>query len=116
MSLPETSSYGEAVIQLVMALTPNFARIVATVTADDIKKFLHSSATEEEKQQVRDAPTDEIRRRFVGGYLIRTNQVTAARLNGKESKVTKVSSKAAKTLRSRKASVNTEAVVAAQLT
>jgi hypothetical protein len=64
-----------------MALIPNFDRIVATITAADIEKFLHSAAPEDEKQRVRDAATNEIRMRLVGGYLIRTNQVTAARLN-----------------------------------
>ena len=64
-----------------MALIPNFDRIVATVTAADIEKFLHSSAPEDDKQRVRDAATNEIKMRLVGGYLIRTNQVTAARLN-----------------------------------
>jgi hypothetical protein len=64
-----------------MALIPNFDRIVATVTAADIEKFLHSSAPEDDKQRVRDAATTEIKMRLVGGYLIRTNQVTAARLN-----------------------------------
>jgi hypothetical protein len=100
-----------------MALTPNFDRIVATVTAADIKKFLHSTATEEEKQQVRDAPSEEIRMRFVGGYLIRTKQVTPDRLNPKPAKAVKVVSiKAAKTPRPRKARVSTEVAIAMQLT
>ena len=64
-----------------MALIPNFDRIVATVTALDIEKFLRSAAPDDDKQRVRDAATHEIRMRLVGGYLIRTNQVTPARLN-----------------------------------
>jgi hypothetical protein len=70
-----------------MALIPNFDRIVATVTAADIEKFLHSTAPEDDKQRVRDAATTEIKMRLVGGYLIRTNQVTAARLNPASVKV-----------------------------
>jgi len=64
-----------------MALTPNFDRIVATVTDSDIEKFLHSTAPEDDKQRVRVAASHEIKMRLVGGYLIRTNQVTPARLN-----------------------------------
>ena len=78
-----------------MAQIPNFDRIVATVTALDIEKFLRSSAPEDDKQRVRDAATDEIKMRFVGGYLIRTNQVTLARFNPTQKKV-KASGKATK--------------------
>jgi hypothetical protein len=99
-----------------MAVTPNFDRIVATITAVDIQKFFHSTATEDEKEQVRNAPTDEIRMRFVGGYLIRTNQITPARLNRKELKVKKVRSKAARTPKPCKTLVSTQVVVATQLT
>jgi hypothetical protein len=90
-----------------MALTPNFARIVATITASDIQKFLHSAAPEDDKQQVRDAPTDEIRMRFVGGYLIRTNQVTPARLNPKPAKAKKITSKSVTPRKPRKPRVST---------
>ena len=65
-----------------MALTPNFDRIVATITASDIEKFLRSAAPDDDKQRVLNAGTNEIKMRLVGGYLIRTNQVTPARLNG----------------------------------
>ena len=65
-----------------MALTPNFDRIVATITASDIEKFLRSGAPDDDKQRVLNASTTGIQMRLVGGYLIRTNQVTAARLNG----------------------------------
>ena len=64
-----------------MALTPNFDRIVATITASDIEKFLRSAAPEDDKQRVMNARTEEIKMRLVGGYLIRTNQITPARLN-----------------------------------
>ena len=84
-----------------MALIPNFDRIVATVTAADIEKFLHSSAPEDDKQRVRDAATNEIKMRLVGGYLIRTNQVTAARLNPASVKTKAV--KAAKPAKAAKA-------------
>jgi hypothetical protein len=70
-----------------MALIPHFDRIVATVTTLDIEKFLHSNAPDDDKQRVRDAATDEIRMRLVGGYLIRTNQVTLARFNPTQKKV-----------------------------
>lgn len=69
-----------------MALIPNFDRIVATVTASDIEKFLHSAAPDDDKQRVRDAGSHEIKMRLVGGYLIRTNQVTSARFNAKGTK------------------------------
>jgi len=72
-----------------VALTPNFDRIVATITAADVEKFLRSAAPEDDKQRVLNAPTDEIRKRLVGGYLIRTNQVTAERLTGKPAKARK---------------------------
>src|SRR3954454_16961824 len=98
-----------------MALTPNFARIVETITAADIQKFFLSTATEDEKQQVRDAPTEEIRMRFVGGYLIRKNQITPARLKPKELKLEKVSAKAARTPKPRKQRVSTQLVVATEL-
>lgn len=64
-----------------MALTPNFDRIVATITASDIEKFLRSGAPDDDKQRVLSASTNEIKMRLVGGYLIRTNQITAARLS-----------------------------------
>jgi hypothetical protein len=64
------------------ALTPNFDRIIATITASDIENFLRSGAPDDEKQRVLNASTNEIKMRLVGGYLIRTNQITAARLNG----------------------------------
>ena len=64
-----------------MALIPNFDRIVATITASDIEKFLHSAAPDDDKQRVRDAGSMEIKMRLVGGYLIRTNQVSPTRLN-----------------------------------
>jgi hypothetical protein len=93
-----------------MALTPNFDRIVATITAADIEKFLHSAAPEDDKQRVRDAASNEIKSRLVGGYLIRTNQITPARLDPRLLK-TKVASRATKTTTARKAAkVNTVAV------
>lgn len=64
-----------------MALIPNFDRVVATITAADIEKFLKSAAPEDDKQRVRDASSDEIRMKLVGGYMIRTKQITPARLN-----------------------------------
>ncbi|HYI94781.1 MAG TPA: hypothetical protein VEX68_14640 [Bryobacteraceae bacterium] len=85
-----------------MALIPNFDRIVATITASDIDKFMHSNAPEDDKQRVRDAGSDEIRMRLVGGYLIRTNQITTARLDPKIKKA-KSSGKATKASKSPKA-------------
>src|SRR4051794_16895062 len=87
-----------------MALIPNFDRIVATVTASDIEKFLHSTAAEDDKQRVRDASSNELKKRLVGGYLIRTNQITPARLNPKpiSSKLSK-STKPVKTAKASKA-------------
>jgi len=64
-----------------MALIPNFDRIVATITPADIEKFLKSTAPEDDKQRVREARNEEIKMRLVGGYLIRTKQITTARLN-----------------------------------
>jgi hypothetical protein len=84
-----------------MALIPNFDRIVATITASDIDKFLHSAAADDDKQRVRDASSNEIRMRLVGGYLIRTNQITPARLNGKLTKP-KSSSKGTKAIKATK--------------
>jgi hypothetical protein len=95
-----------------MALTPNFDRIVATITAADVQTFFGSTATEDEKQQVRDAATDEIRMRFVGGYLIRVNQITPERLDLKTLKVKNVTSRAARARKPRKPSVTTQVVVA----
>src|SRR3954447_1164182 len=88
-----------------MALIPNFNRIVATVTASDIEKFLHSTAAEDDKQRVRDASSNELKKRLVGGYLIRTNQITPARLNPKpiSSKLSSKSTKAVKTAKASKA-------------
>lgn len=91
-----------------MALIPNFDRIVATITASDIDKFLHSSAPDDDKQRVRDAASNEIRMRLVGGYLIRTNQITPARLNPSLVKP-KVSSKAGKAAKAPKATRSSKA-------
>ena len=85
-----------------MALIPNFDQIVATITASDIDKFLHSGAPDDDKQRVRDAASNEIRMRLVGGYLIRTNQITPRRLNPAPVKP-KVSTKAATATKSHKA-------------
>jgi hypothetical protein len=92
-----------------MALIPNFDRIVATITASDIDKFLHSNAPDDDKQRVRDAASNEIRMRLVGGYLIRTNQITPARLDPKPKK-SKISSKATKAIKSPKAPAMTTSV------
>lgn len=83
-----------------MAKIPDFDRIVATVTDADIEKFLLSAAPEDDKQRVRDAPTHEIRMRFVGGYLIRTNQIKPNRLKP----VARKQAKPAKTVKTAKAS------------
>jgi hypothetical protein len=87
-----------------MALTPNFDRIVATITAADIDKFLHSAAPDDDKQRVRDASSNEIRMRLIGGYLIHTNQITPARLNPKliKAKISSNATKAVKATRSSK--------------
>ena len=86
-----------------MAQIPNFDRIVATITASDIDKFMHSNAPDDDKQRVRNAASLEIRMRLVGGYLIRTNQITSARLNPKPIKA-KTSTKATKAVKSTKTS------------
>ena len=66
-----------------MAKTPDFARITATITDGDIDDFYRSAAPEDFKQQVREAPDQETKKRFVAGYLIRTNQIKPERLNPK---------------------------------
>ena len=48
-----------------MAKTPNFDKIVATITDSDIKHLLESSAPDDVKEQVREAATHEIKTRFV---------------------------------------------------
>ena len=83
-----------------MALIPNFDRIVATITDSDIEKFLHSAAPDDDKQRVRNASSQEVKMRLVGGYLIRTNQISTSRLNPKAAKP-KASSKAAATTKPR---------------
>ena len=84
-----------------MALIPNFDRIVATITSSDIEKFLHSAAPDDEKQRVREAGSNEIRMKLVGGYLIRTNQITLERFNAKLVKP-KASNKAAESIKATK--------------
>jgi hypothetical protein len=69
-----------------MAKTPDFHRIAATITESDIDKFFRSAAPDDFKQQVRDAPDEETKKRFVAGYLIRTNQIKPERLNPKPKK------------------------------
>jgi hypothetical protein len=63
-----------------MALTPNFDRIIATITDADVQRFLRSAAPDDDKQRVRNAPSEEVKMRLVGGYMIRTNQITPDRL------------------------------------
>ena len=70
-----------------MAKTPNFERITATITDADIDRFLRSTAPDDLKQQVRDAPDQATKMRFVAGYLIRTKQIKPERLNPKPAKV-----------------------------
>jgi hypothetical protein len=79
-----------------MALIPNFDRIVATITQADIDKFYKSTATDADKQQVREASTLELQMRFVAGYMIRTNQILPSRLNPKAAKAPVKSSRATK--------------------
>ena len=69
-----------------MAKTPDFHRIAATITESDIDKFFRSAAPDDFKQQVREAPNEETKKRFVAGYLIRTNQIKPERLNPKPKK------------------------------
>ena len=64
-----------------MARTPDFERITATITDGDIEHFYRSGARDAFKQQVREAPDQETRKRFVAGYMIRTNQIKPERLN-----------------------------------
>lgn len=69
-----------------MAHTPNFQRIAATITEGDIDAFYRSGAPDDFKRQVREAPDEETKKRFVAGYLIRTKQITPDRLNPKVKK------------------------------
>ena len=71
-----------------MPKTPDFHRIAATITDGDIDDFYRSAAPDDFKQQVREAPDQEIKKRFVAGYLIRTKQIKPDRLNPKVKKVT----------------------------
>ena len=64
-----------------MSKTPDFHRIVATITDRDIDKFYLSVVPDDSKQQVREAPDHETKKRFVAGYLIRTKQINPERLN-----------------------------------
>jgi hypothetical protein len=69
-----------------MPQTPDFHRIAATITDDDIDDFYGSAAPDDFKQQVREAPDQETKKRFVAGYLIRTLQIRPERLNPKVKK------------------------------
>ena len=69
-----------------MPKTPNFHRIAATITDSDIDDFYRSAAPDDFKQQVREAPDQETKKRFVAGYLIRTKQIKPERLNPKVKK------------------------------
>jgi len=71
-----------------MSKTPDFHRIAATITDRDIDDFYRSAAPDDFKQQVREAPDEETKKRFVAGYLIRTNQIKPERLNPKAKKTT----------------------------
>jgi hypothetical protein len=77
-----------------MSQTPDFHRIAATITESDIEDFYRSVAPDDFKQQVREAPDQETKKRFVAGYLIRTKQIKPDRLNPK---VKKAASKKAPT-------------------
>jgi hypothetical protein len=70
-----------------MPKTPDFHRIAATITDSDIDAFYRSAAPEDFKQQVREAPDHESKKRFVAGYLIRTQQVKPERLKPKVKKI-----------------------------
>ena len=72
-----------------MSKTPDFHRIAATITDGDIDDFYQSAAPDDFKQQVREAPDQETKKRFVAGYLIRTNQIKPERLNPKGKKTVK---------------------------
>lgn len=75
-----------------MPKTPDFHRIAATITDGDIDDFYRSAAPDDFKQQVREAQDQETKKRFVAGYLIRTQQIKPDRLNPKVKKaVTKKS-------------------------
>ena len=75
-----------ATTRQLMSKTPNFHRIAATITDGDIEDFYQSAAPDEFKKQVREAPDQETKKRFVAGYLIRTNQIKPERLNPKGKK------------------------------
>src|SRR5688572_21129179 len=76
-----------------------FHRIAATITESDIDQFFRSAAPDDFKQQVRQAPDEETKKRFVAGYLIRTHQITPERLNPKSQRTAtkKVAKKRAST-------------------
>ena len=69
-----------------MSKTPDFHRIAATITDRDINDFYRSAAPDDFKQQVREAPDDETKKRFVAGYLIRAKQIKPERLDPKAKK------------------------------
>lgn len=69
-----------------MPKTPDFHRIAATITDGDIDDFYRSAAPDDFKQQVREAQDQETKKRFVAGYLIRTQQIKPDRLNPKVKK------------------------------
>ena len=69
-----------------MSKTPDFHRIAATITDRDIDDFYRSAAPDDFKQQVREAPDQETKKRFVAGYLVRTRQIKPERLNPKVKK------------------------------
>ena len=48
-----------------MGRTPDFQRITATITDGDIAAFYRSAAPDAVKQQVREAPDEETKKRFV---------------------------------------------------
>jgi len=69
-----------------MAKNLNFERITDSITDADIDRFLKSAGPNEFKEQVKNAPDQRTKMRFVAGYLIRNNQVTADRLDGHSAK------------------------------
>jgi hypothetical protein len=92
-----------------MSKTPDFHRIAATVTDGDIEDFYRSAAPDDFKQQVREAPDEETKKRFVAGYLIRTRQIKPERLNPKVKKTATTKTAAKRVVAKKRTSTKTDA-------
>lgn len=96
-----------------MAKTPNFEEITNSITQADIDKFLRTAGPEDFREQVRSAPDQLTRMRFVAGYLIRTNQITPERLGHTARKSGAASASAAKPKQARQRAAARKSAAAA---